>query len=82
MKQNTVFRLWFLAFAIVLLLGLIACGEKTPNYAAGDSVPAHESFTLDSRIMGEKRPVNVCLPPDYVSPSGLSGVVHARWRPA
>ena len=67
MKQSIAFRPWLLALAIVLLLGLIACGEKTPNYAAGDSVPAHESFTLDSRIMGEKRPVNVYLPPDYVS---------------
>lgn len=40
------------------------------NYAAGDPPPSHQTLTIDSRALQERRVINVHLPPGY---DGLPG---------
>lgn len=68
----------------VVALVLVACGPRRaqgtppttpPPVAAAalpqDSVPAHDTFALASRALGETRPVNVYTPPGYRASSTL-----------
>jgi len=55
-----------LALGLLLGLALPACplgAQATPP--PHDPVPAHETFTIASRALGEARPVNVHTPPGY-----------------
>jgi uncharacterized protein len=56
---------------------VISCGHGTVRPTPGiapalaDSVPAHDSFTVQSRALGEARPINVYTPPQYRTLSAL-----------
>jgi Predicted hydrolase of the alpha/beta superfamily len=41
--------------------------SQSVTVAASDSVPSHETFTIQSATLGEMRKVNVYLPPQYVN---------------
>ncbi|MBU4537872.1 MAG: alpha/beta hydrolase [Weeksellaceae bacterium] len=48
--------------ALCILIFLSSCASKVqPN----DPVPMHESFTLDSKLLGEKRIINIWTPSEY-----------------
>lgn len=47
---------------LLLILTLLNCSGPAP---ANDKIPKHETITLDSKILGEKRVINVWLPPQY-----------------
>ena len=49
---------------VLTLLGLSACGSSEPT-PASDPAVVHESFTLDSQVLGEQRRLNVYIPPGY-----------------
>jgi uncharacterized protein len=52
--------------AVLVLLAIAASPlAAQTTHPATDSVPAHESFTIASRPLGESRLVNVYLPPGY-----------------
>ena len=62
-----------------LLWGLIvaaapAWAQSSPGTSAvpGDPTPRHVTFTLESRVLGEPRVINVYTPPGYDSPVGSS----------
>jgi len=50
---------------LVLAGALALLPQAEVNYAAADPVPRHETFTLDSRAVGERRVINVYTPPGY-----------------
>jgi enterochelin esterase-like enzyme len=55
------------SLAPLLVLGIsVACGTPasppSQRDAAADPVPAHDAFTIESRAVGEPRPVNVWVP--------------------
>ncbi len=52
---------------------LISCG-KSPQY--NDSIPEHDSFTIESAQVSETRVVNVWTPPDYVENSDPLPVIY------
>jgi hypothetical protein len=54
---------------LVLLAFSGSVAAQTPNYAEGDKVPPHQTFTIDSRVLAERRVVNVYLPPGYEADS-------------
>ena len=63
-------RLRTLLFGLVVLT--IGCGTapaSTPAAPATSSAPEpvlpHQTFTVDSKLMGETRRINVYTPPDY-----------------
>jgi hypothetical protein len=50
------------------LTAAVACASSKPappNYAAGDTLLPHRELTVQSRILGEKRRINIYVPPDY-----------------
>ncbi|SMC43701.1 alpha/beta hydrolase [Moheibacter sediminis] len=49
----------YLTSLIIIILGF----QK--NLKAQDSIPEHQSFTIESKEMGETRTVNIWTPPDY-----------------
>jgi predicted alpha/beta superfamily hydrolase len=61
--MNKKYRLCAIIAGIFLLA---ACQHKTPNYAAGDTIPEHQELTIESRQLGERRHINVYLPPEYL----------------
>jgi hypothetical protein len=46
---------------------LVAQSPATTVAAPADPIPVHAAFTIDSRAVGESRPVNVYIPPGYES---------------
>lgn len=45
-----------------LVVGMaVACERAAPP----EPVPPHDTFTIDSRVLGERRVINVSLPPSY-----------------
>jgi len=50
---------------LVALIVALPLDAQTPP--PPDPVPAHDSFTVVSRILGEKRPINVYMPRAYTS---------------
>lgn len=64
---------WNPMLALMMLPALGACAQDSvqaiaPAHAPADAPPPHQTFTLDSRHTGEKRVINVYLPPDYATP--------------
>jgi predicted alpha/beta superfamily hydrolase len=62
--------------AALALLAILACSPRASSPAAApaapvegvvDSIPAHDSFTVQSRVLGETRRINVYTPPGYRS---------------
>lgn len=52
---------------------LLACsGEAPPT----DPIPAHETFTLESAVLGETRTLNVWLPPGYAQSEAALPVLY------
>lgn len=49
---------------LVLLIALTVV-LSSPDAAAHDPLPPHESFTVESAALGETRRINVYTPPDY-----------------
>ena len=47
-----------------LFLLFLSCGKVV---APQDPIPAHESFDIDSKLVGEKRVINVWTPPNYAT---------------
>ena len=47
---------------VILGLFLINCGSATP---ASDPFPTHETLTIESKILGETRIINIWTPPEY-----------------
>jgi predicted alpha/beta superfamily hydrolase len=67
------------------LLVLTACGAAAPAAssppppaasAPGEDVLPHESFTLDSKVLGEPRRINVYLPPGYAGGSSRHAILY------
>ncbi len=71
---------WNPMLALMMLPALGACAQpplppKVPadvaapatDAAPAETPPPHQTFTLDSRHTGEKRVINVYLPPDYAT---------------
>jgi predicted alpha/beta superfamily hydrolase len=59
-------------------VGATPASERSPR----DSVPAHDSFTVQSRALGEARPINVYLPPQYrASPRGAAERIPVLYMP-
>ena len=46
---------------------LLALAASGPVAAQSDSIPAHETFTIDSRGLAERRTINVYTPPGYAT---------------
>jgi predicted alpha/beta superfamily hydrolase len=63
------------ALAIVMLSAATGAASYAQTSAARSAVPvvAHDSFTVQSRALGEPRPINVYAPPQYVASSRGSG---------
>ena len=40
-------------------------GNAPPDYAIGDTLLPHRELTLDSKVLGEERRINIYVPPDY-----------------
>lgn len=61
-------------FALTLALGCAGGTRPTSSIAsapaATDSVPAHDSFTLQSKALGEARPINVYIPARFRASRG------------
>jgi hypothetical protein len=55
---------------LVLLAFSGPVAAQAPNYAEGDKVPPHQTFTIDSKVLAERRVVNVYLPPGYAASQG------------
>lgn len=51
--------------ALPLLLAALATGAADRPMAAQEPVPAHETFTMESRVLNETRRINVYTPPGY-----------------
>jgi hypothetical protein len=58
-----------------LFLCLIFVGCKTTQQIQ-DPIPAHDSFTIESREVGETRTINVWTPPEYKVNDGLLPVMY------
>ena len=60
---------------LYLLLGflIIGCSQK-PGY--NDPIPKHDNFTIDSKILGETRVINVWTPPNYNSQNDTLPVLY------
>lgn len=43
----------------------LAAQTTAPDYAAGDPVPQHQTFSIDSRALSETRTITIYLPPSY-----------------
>lgn len=57
-----------LAGALFAIAGIAAAAEPAPiEPPSAEPAPAHESFTLHSRVLGETRRMNVYLPPRYAA---------------
>ena len=57
--------------ALALLLTTSPLSAQTPaSDPAPDPVPPHQSFTIDSKVLGERRLVNVYTPPGYQASPG------------
>ena len=52
---------FFLNFS-VLFVSLLSCSN---NQQPNDPIPAHETFTIDSKYVNEKRVINVWFPDEY-----------------
>ena len=44
---------------------MVPAAAAGTEYAAADAVPAHDTFTVRSTALGERRRINVYLPPQY-----------------
>lgn len=52
----------FIYYNLLLCILFVGCGNSTqPN----DSIPVHDSFTIESKKVGETRTINVWLPSEY-----------------
>jgi hypothetical protein len=83
-SQLPVFRALSLPLvSLSIALGLEHGGHHpTPVAALADSVPAHDSFTVQSRALGEARPVNVYVPPQYrAAPMGTAERLPVLYMP-
>lgn len=59
-----------LAATIMFILTIVMFYSATPTHAqSADSLVSGETFTIESKILGEKRRINVYLPPAYSKPS-------------
>lgn len=60
------------------LLALLLSGPGSPGRAqvAADPIPRHESFTLESRAVGDTRRINVYTPPTYAAVQEAFPVVY------
>jgi predicted alpha/beta superfamily hydrolase len=65
------------ALAALLLLAPSLGAQATPPAPPPDPVPAHDSFTVASRVLGEGRPINVHVPAAYrASPAERFAVLY------
>lgn len=69
--MKTVIKRYF-CFGLILLM-VIGC--KTSAVIA-DRIPVHQSFVLESKILGEKRIINVWLPENYETSSHKFAVLY------
>ena len=83
-SQRPVFRALSLPLlSLSIVLGFEHGGHHpTPVAAQADSVPAHDSFTVQSRALGEARPVNVYVPPRFrAAPEGAAERLPVLYMP-
>lgn len=59
--------------SLLLLAVLWSCGSGSQ---AQDVIPEHQTFTIDSKEVGEKRTMNVWLPPNYAESKDSLTVVY------
>ena len=64
--RGIVISLWRSGSSAALLAASLACSTSSPatvpSSPPGDPVPPHESFTLESRAVGERRLIHVFIP--------------------
>lgn len=60
--------------AVCIIIFLSSCATSTVQQT--DPVPVHESFTLDSKLLGEKRIINVWKPSEYSSSTSSFPVLY------
>ena len=70
------------AVAFLLVLSGTALAQRTNGVSAASPLAIGETFTIQSKTLGETRRINVYLPPQYAdSPKRAPArVVHAGWR--
>jgi predicted alpha/beta superfamily hydrolase len=59
--------------SVARVVALLACSCEAPS---PDPVPDHETFTLDSAVLGETRTISVWLPPAYADFTAALPVLH------
>jgi predicted alpha/beta superfamily hydrolase len=55
---------------VLLIAGLALQPCVGHTQSSTDSIPKHETFTIDSRLVGERRIINVYTPPTYATDPG------------
>lgn len=60
----------------LLLLSLIFTSNNSFSQIIEDSIPAHQTFTIESKYVGETRIINVWTPPTYQSTSDSFPVMY------
>ena len=62
-----------LFYFLMLSLGLFSCSNyQQPN----DPIPVHETFTISSKVVNEKRTINVWLPENYKTSTDTLDVLY------
>ncbi len=60
------------AFIIATASVIVGCGQQQPN----DPIPDHQTFTLESKHLGEQRTINVWTPVSYKSSADSLPVIY------
>ena len=65
---------------LALLLTTSTLAAQTPSSdPQPDPIPTHQSFTIESKVLAERRLVNVYTPPGYEASPGVAYPVLYMW---
>lgn len=63
----------FIYYNLLLSFFFISCATSSQKK---DPIPAHDEFTIESKLVGETRPINVWTPPGYKTSTGSLPVMY------